>query len=69
MLALSYSYYQTIMKNEIAIEVTESVAVEYTKVNHTLLHEAEFAGRIKNAAGTLRVNQTLQKVSKPTKGK
>ncbi len=40
---------------ELAIEVTELEAVEYAIVNHTLLHEAEFAGRIKIAAGTLRI--------------
>ena len=38
-----------------AIEVIESGAVKFTKVNHTLLHEAEFAGRIQIAAGTLRI--------------
>lgn len=42
-----------------AIKVTESEAVEYTIVNHTLLHEAEFAGRIKIAAGTLRINKDI----------
>jgi hypothetical protein len=35
----------------------ELVAIEFTVENHTLLHEAEFAGRIKIAAGTLRFNQ------------
>jgi hypothetical protein len=44
-LALSYSFDKTLINNEWAIEVTESEAVEYTIVNHTLLHEAEFAGR------------------------
>ena len=43
--ALSYSFDKTLINNEWAIEVTESEAVEYTIENHTLLHEAEFAGR------------------------
>jgi hypothetical protein len=38
-----------------AIEVLESGAVELIKENHTLLHEAEFAGRNQIAAGTLRI--------------
>ena len=42
-----------------AIEVTETEAVEYKIVDHTLLHEAEFAGRIKIAAGTLRFNKDI----------
>jgi hypothetical protein len=29
------------------------------EVNHTLLHEAEFAGRIKIAAGTLRIKKDI----------
>jgi hypothetical protein len=43
------------MKMKQAIEVIESEEVEYTKVDHTLLHEAEFAGRNQIAAGTLRI--------------
>ena len=58
--ALSYSFDKTLINNEWAIEVTESEAVEYTE-NHTLLHEAEFAGRKKIAAGTLRFNWMHQK--------
>jgi len=46
MSALRYSFDKTLINNEWAIKATESEAVEYTKVNHTLLHEAEFAGRI-----------------------
>jgi len=45
-MALSYSFDKTLINNQWAIEVTESEAVEYTRENHTLLHEAEFAGRI-----------------------
>jgi len=62
--ALTYSFDKTLNNNEWAIEVTESEAVKYTIENHTLLHEAEFAGRIKNAAGTLRFNPMHQKGAK-----
>ena len=58
MSALSYSFDKTLINNDWAIEVTESEAIEFTVENHTLLHEAEFAGRIKIAAGTLRFHQT-----------
>jgi hypothetical protein len=62
--ALTYSFDKTLINNEWAIEVTESEAVKYTIENHTLLHEAEFAGRIKNAAGTLRFNPMHQNGAK-----
>ena len=65
MSALSYSFDKTLINNEWAIEVTESEAIEFTVENHTLLHEAEFAGRKQNAAGTLRFNRMNQTGFKP----
>jgi len=44
--ALSYSFDQPIINNEMSNRSLELEAIEFTVENHTLLHEAEFAGRI-----------------------